>query len=41
MVTALSVTHGFLPPHPGPVVIAKEFKDWGDVYYCTVCHIAD
>ncbi|WMZ53705.1 gluconate:H+ symporter [Staphylococcus pseudintermedius] len=23
-VTALSVTHGFLPPHPGPVVIAKE-----------------
>ena len=26
MVTALSVTHGFLPPHPGPVVIAKELK---------------
>ena len=25
MVT-LSVTHGFLPPHPGPVVIAKELK---------------
>ena len=25
MVTALSVTHGFLP-HPGPVVIAKELK---------------
>ncbi|RYR99543.1 gluconate:H+ symporter [Staphylococcus pseudintermedius] len=24
MVTALSVTHGFLPPHPGPVFIAKE-----------------
>ncbi|MFR6532470.1 MAG: SLC13 family permease, partial [Staphylococcus simulans] len=24
MITALSVTHGFLPPHPGPVVIAKE-----------------
>ena len=24
MVTALSVTHGFLPPHP--VVIAKELK---------------
>ncbi|EGQ4485209.1 gluconate permease [Staphylococcus pseudintermedius] len=24
MVTALSATHGFLPPHPGPVVIAKE-----------------
>ncbi|HDV6080964.1 TPA: gluconate permease [Staphylococcus pseudintermedius] len=24
IVTALSVTHGFLPPHPGPVVIAKE-----------------
>ncbi|MGS0664640.1 gluconate:H+ symporter [Staphylococcus arlettae] len=26
MVTALSVTHGFLPPHPGPVVIAKELE---------------
>ncbi|HAR6121700.1 TPA: gluconate permease [Staphylococcus pseudintermedius] len=26
MVTALSVTHGFLPPHPGPVVIAKELS---------------
>lgn len=26
IVTALSVTHGFLPPHPGPVVIAKELK---------------
>ncbi len=26
MVTALSVTHGLLPPHPGPVVIAKELK---------------
>ncbi|MFP4914742.1 gluconate:H+ symporter [Staphylococcus coagulans] len=26
MVTALSVTHGFLPPHPGPVVIAKELN---------------
>lgn len=26
MVTALSVTHGFLAPHPGPVVIAKELK---------------
>ena len=26
MVAALSVTHGFLPPHPGPVVIAKELK---------------
>ena len=26
MVVALSVTHGFLPPHPGPVVIAKELK---------------
>jgi GntP family gluconate:H+ symporter len=25
MVAALSVTHGFLPPHPGPTVIAKEF----------------
>jgi len=32
MVTALSVTHGFLPPHPGPVVIAKELKaDIGQV----------
>ncbi|UXR55723.1 gluconate:H+ symporter [Staphylococcus schleiferi] len=26
MVTALSVTHCFLPPHPGPVVIAKELN---------------
>ncbi|WP_281185856.1 gluconate:H+ symporter [Staphylococcus schleiferi] len=26
MVTALSVTHGFLPPHPGPVVISKELN---------------
>ncbi|QLK86436.1 gluconate:H+ symporter [Staphylococcus sp. 17KM0847] len=26
MVTALSVTHGFLPPHPGPVVIASELN---------------
>lgn len=25
MTAALSVTHGFLPPHPGPVMIAKEF----------------
>ncbi|MBH0156209.1 GntP family permease [Fictibacillus sp. 5RED26] len=25
MVAALSVTHGFLPPHPGPTVIAGEF----------------
>jgi GntP family gluconate:H+ symporter len=25
MVTALSVTHGFLPPHPGPTVIAGEY----------------
>ncbi|MGT2378002.1 GntT/GntP/DsdX family permease [Staphylococcus aureus] len=38
MVTALSVTHGFLPPHPGPV-IAKELKaNVGDVllygYHC-------
>ncbi len=33
MVTALSVTHGFLPPHPGPVVIAKELKaNVGDVF---------
>lgn len=26
MVVALSVTHGFLPPRPGPVVIAKELE---------------
>ncbi|EZP58916.1 GntP family permease [Exiguobacterium acetylicum] len=26
MVAALSVTHGFLPPHPGPTVIAGEYK---------------
>lgn len=25
MTAALSVTHGFLPPHPGPTVIAGEF----------------
>ncbi|MFD1357900.1 GntP family permease [Fictibacillus halophilus] len=25
MAAALSVTHGFLPPHPGPTVIAGEF----------------
>src|SRR5699024_76769 len=25
MVTALSVTHGFLPPHPGPTVIADQY----------------
>jgi GntP family gluconate:H+ symporter len=25
MAAALSVTHGFLPPHPGPTVIANEF----------------
>ncbi|MCM3567047.1 GntP family permease [Neobacillus mesonae] len=25
MVAALSVTHGFLPPHPGPTAIAGEF----------------
>ncbi|MFJ7975087.1 gluconate:H+ symporter [Peribacillus sp. JNUCC 23] len=25
MATALSVTHAFLPPHPGPTVIAQEF----------------
>lgn len=25
MTTALSVTHAFLPPHPGPTVIAQEF----------------
>ena len=33
MVTALSVTHGFLPPHPGPVVIAKELKRMWEKYY--------
>ena len=26
MVAALSVTHGFLPPHPGPTVIAGEYN---------------
>ncbi|MBI5974774.1 gluconate:H+ symporter [Staphylococcus canis] len=32
MVTALSVTHGFLPPHPGPVVIAQALHaDIGQV----------
>ncbi|REH97035.1 gluconate permease [Staphylococcus felis] len=32
MVTALSVTHGFLPPHPGPVVIAQSLNaDIGQV----------
>lgn len=32
MVAALSVTHGFLPPHPGPTVIAGEFgADLGEV----------
>lgn len=25
MTAALSVTHGFLPPHPGPTVIAQEY----------------
>lgn len=25
MVAALSVTHGFLPPHPGPTAIAGEY----------------
>lgn len=25
MATALSVTHGFLPPHPGPSVIAQQY----------------
>jgi GntP family gluconate:H+ symporter len=25
MTTALSVTHAFLPPHPGPTVIAQEY----------------
>lgn len=32
MGAALSVTHGFLPPHPGPTVIAGEFgADIGEV----------
>jgi GntP family gluconate:H+ symporter len=32
MVAALSVTHGLLPPHPGPTVIAGEYKaDIGEV----------
>ncbi|KEZ53666.1 GntP family permease [Metabacillus indicus] len=32
MTAALSVTHGFLPPHPGPTVIAGEFgADIGQV----------
>ncbi|MBM7704154.1 GntP family permease [Metabacillus iocasae] len=32
MVAALSVTHGFLPPHPGPTVIAGEYgADLGEV----------
>ncbi|GGI02288.1 MULTISPECIES: gluconate:H+ symporter [Mammaliicoccus] len=32
MTAALSVTHGFLPPHPGPVMIAKEYgADIGQV----------
>ena len=26
MAAALSVTHGFLPPHPGPTVIAQQFE---------------
>ncbi|WP_025733597.1 gluconate:H+ symporter [Carnimonas nigrificans] len=26
MITALSVTHAFLPPHPGPTVIASEYQ---------------
>src|SRR5690625_7830021 len=25
MATALSVTHAFLPPHPGPTVIAQQY----------------
>ncbi|CDO04702.1 Gnt-I system [Oceanobacillus picturae] len=25
MIAALSVTHGFLPPHPGPTVIAQQY----------------
>jgi len=32
MVAALSVTHGFLPPHPGPTGIAVEYgADIGEV----------
>ncbi|PJN89394.1 GntP family permease [Bacillus sp. mrc49] len=32
MVASLSVTHGFLPPHPGPTVIAGEYgADLGQV----------
>ncbi|WP_059171664.1 GntP family permease [Bacillus sp. FJAT-27445] len=32
MTAALSVTHGFLPPHPGPTVIAGEYgADIGEV----------
>ncbi|MEK3750625.1 GntP family permease [Paenibacillus sp. FSL E2-8871] len=32
MAAALSVTHGFLPPHPGPTVIAGEYgADIGEV----------
>ncbi|AGK52385.1 GntP family permease [Bacillus sp. 1NLA3E] len=32
MAAALSVTHGFLPPHPGPTVIAGEYgADLGEV----------
>lgn len=26
MAAALSVTHGFLPPHPGPTVIAQQYE---------------
>ncbi|MFD1064865.1 gluconate:H+ symporter [Oceanobacillus locisalsi] len=26
MTAALSVTHGFLPPHPGPTVIAQQYE---------------
>lgn len=34
MVAALSVTHGFLPPHPGPTVIAGEYgADIGQVLF--------
>ena len=32
MAAALSVTHGFLPPHPGPTIIAGEYgADLGEV----------
>jgi Gnt-I system high-affinity gluconate transporter len=34
MIAALSVTHGFLPPHPGPVALASIFNaDMGKVLF--------